>query len=47
MLGTDFPWYDLDRTVELVMELPVLSAGEKEEILGANAVRILNLPLDL
>lgn len=46
MLGTDFPWYDLDRTVELVMELPVLSAGEKEEILGANAVRILNLPVD-
>jgi len=46
MLGTDFPWYDLDRTVELVMELPLLSAREKEEILGANAVRILNLPVD-
>jgi len=44
MLGTDFPWYDLDRTVELVMALPMLSAGEKERILGANAVRILNLP---
>jgi predicted TIM-barrel fold metal-dependent hydrolase len=43
MLGTDFPWYDLDRTVELVMGLPVLSTAEKEEILGANAVRILNL----
>jgi uncharacterized protein len=46
MLGTDFPWYDLDRTVELVMALPVLSTGEKEEILGANAVRILDLPVD-
>ena len=34
MLGTDFPWYDLDRTVELVMRLPVLSTGEKEQILG-------------
>lgn len=44
MLGTDFPWYDLDRTVELVMALPMLSAEEKEPILGANAVRILNLP---
>ncbi len=43
MLGTDFPWYDLDRTVELVMRLPLLSTREKEEILGANAVRMLNL----
>jgi len=47
LLGTDFPWYDLDRTVELVMALPVLSAGEKEQILGANAVRLLDLPVDL
>jgi uncharacterized protein len=47
MLGTDFPWYDLDRTVELVMGLPLLSTGEKEEILGANAVRILDLPVHL
>jgi uncharacterized protein len=44
MLGTDFPWYDLDRTVELVMRLPLLSDGEKQGILGANAVRILELP---
>jgi predicted TIM-barrel fold metal-dependent hydrolase len=44
MLGTDFPWYDLDRTVELVMGLPLLATGEKREILGANAVRILDLP---
>ena len=45
MLGTDFPWYDLDRTVELVMKLPVLSTGEKEQILGANAVGLLDLPV--
>jgi len=45
MLGTDFPWYDLTRTVELVMKLPVLSAGEKERILGANAVDLLDLPV--
>ena len=43
MLGTDFPWYDLDRTVELVMNLPVLSMGEKQQILGANAVGTLDL----
>ena len=45
MLGTDFPWYDLDRTVEQVMDLPGLSGEEKEGILGANAVRILGLPV--
>jgi len=45
MLGTDFPWYDLDHTVELVLDLPVLSAEQKEAILGANAVRILGLPV--
>ena len=43
MLGTDFPWYDLDHTAERVMELPILSQEEKEGILGANAVRILGL----
>ena len=43
MLGTDFPWYDLDRTVDLVMALPGLSVGERESILGANAARILHL----
>jgi predicted TIM-barrel fold metal-dependent hydrolase len=45
MLGTDFPWYDLGRTVELVMSLPLLSTGEKEQILGANAVGRLALEL--
>jgi uncharacterized protein len=45
MLGTDFPWYDLDHTVELVMELPVLTTEQKEAILGENAVRILGLPV--
>ena len=43
MMGSDFPWYDLDHTVERIMELPVLSNEEKEGILGANAVRILGL----
>ena len=43
MMGSDFPWYDLDNTVDRVMALPVLSAEEKEGILGANAVEILGL----
>ena len=45
MLGTDFPWYDLDHTVERVMALPLLSREEKEGLLGANAIRILHLRL--
>jgi predicted TIM-barrel fold metal-dependent hydrolase len=45
MLGTDFPWYDLGRTVDLVMDLPLLATEEKEAILGANAARILRLPV--
>jgi uncharacterized protein len=45
MLGTDFPWYDLGRTVDLVMGLPVLGTEEKEAILGTNAARILRLPV--
>jgi predicted TIM-barrel fold metal-dependent hydrolase len=43
MLGTDFPWYDLGRTVDLVMDLPLLGTEEKESILGMNAARILRL----
>ena len=43
MMGSDFPWYDIDHTVARIMELPVLSLEEKEGILGANALRILDL----
>lgn len=43
MMGSDFPWYDLDQTVERVLELPILSSAEKEAILGTNALRILGL----
>ncbi len=42
-MGSDYPWYDLDHTVERVMELPLLSAEEKEGIIGANAMAILKL----
>ncbi len=43
MMGSDYPWYDLDNTVDRVMALPLLSAEEKEGILGANAQSILDL----
>ncbi len=43
MMGSDFPWYDLDRSVDRVMDLPLLSNEQKEGIIGANAVRILGL----
>ena len=42
-MGSDFPWYDLDRTVEQVMALPVLSEEEKEGMLGAYAVEALGI----
>ena len=43
MMGSDFPWYDLDNTVDRVMSLPLLAVEEKERILGANAKEILGL----
>ena len=45
MLGTDFPWYDLAETANRVMDLPLLSREQKTAILGANAARILRLPV--
>jgi predicted TIM-barrel fold metal-dependent hydrolase len=41
MMGSDFPWYDIHRTVERVRELPLLTNDQKELILGANAVEFL------
>ena len=43
MMGSDFPWYDPDHSIDRVMSLPVLSGEEKEGIVGANAVEILGL----
>lgn len=43
MMGSDFPWYDLDHTIDRVLELPRLSSEEKTGILGTNAVTILGL----
>lgn len=42
-MGSDFPWYDLQHTVERVLDLPILSQEEKEGIMGANAETILGL----
>jgi len=44
MLGTDFPWYDLDRTADQVLDLPLLAEEQKAGILGANAARLLRIP---
>ena len=43
MLGSDFPWYDPTKTVDRVLSLPGLGAGEKAAILGGTAVRVLGL----
>ena len=42
-MGSDFPWYDLDHSVDLVSEMPGLSAEQKEAVLGQNAISVLNL----
>jgi predicted TIM-barrel fold metal-dependent hydrolase len=47
LFGTDFPWYDVESTIDQVMDLPHLSRDEKEAILGANAIRTLGLEVDL
>ncbi|HLI43960.1 MAG TPA: amidohydrolase family protein [Acidimicrobiales bacterium] len=43
MLGSDYPWYDPLATLSKVGDLPGLSAGEKEAIIGGNARRILGI----
>ncbi len=45
MMGSDFPWYDIDRTVELVLELPGLTSAEQAAILGENAARYFDLAI--
>ena len=43
LFGTDFPWYQVDRTVDQVMALPHLCDEERALILGVNAVNYLGL----
>jgi uncharacterized protein len=46
LFGTDFPWYELDRTIDQLMGLPHLSDEERRGILGENAVRRMGLVLE-
>jgi predicted TIM-barrel fold metal-dependent hydrolase len=43
MMGSDFPWYDIDVTVEKIRGLPGLTDTERDAILGGNAVRFFRL----
>ncbi len=43
LFGTDFPWYELERTVDQLMALPHLSDEERRGILGENAIRRMGL----
>ena len=45
MMGSDFPWYDIDHTVGRVLALPGLSAEKMDDILGENAIRFFRLSL--
>jgi uncharacterized protein len=45
LFGTDFPWYELDRTVDQLMNLPHLSDEERRGILGENAIRRMGLTM--
>lgn len=41
MLGSDFPWYGLDDSVNRILDLPGLAPWEQDLILGENALRLL------
>ena len=43
MLGSDFPWYDPNRTADRVASLPGLGSGERAAILGETAARVFRL----
>ena len=43
LFGSDFPWYELDASIELLDRLPMLADGEKAAIAGLNAARLLGM----
>ena len=43
--GSDFPWYSIERTAQLVMDLPHLAQEQRLGILGRNAIENLGLPV--
>lgn len=42
-LGSDYPWYDIEHSLEALMGLPLLSEEEKHRIMGENARRFFDL----
>lgn len=45
MMGSDFPWCDIDHTVDVVLDLPGLTSAEKHAIIGENAARFFQLSI--
>ena len=43
LFGSDFPWYELDASIELLDRLPLLTDEEKAAIAGLNAARLLGI----
>ena len=43
LFGSDFPWYELDASIELLDRLPLLTDEEKAAIAGHNAARMLGI----
>jgi predicted TIM-barrel fold metal-dependent hydrolase len=43
MMGSDFPWYDIDHTVARIFELPGLGETEACLIVGENAASLLRI----
>lgn len=43
LFGSDYPWYDLDASIEALDRLPKLADEEKAAIAGLNAARLLGL----
>ena len=43
MMGSDFPWYDLNDIILRIRNLPILSSDDKQAILGLNAARTLGV----
>jgi len=41
MMGSDFPWYELDHSIDRVISLRLPSNQEKEAMIGADALEIL------
>ena len=43
VFGSDFPWYDLDASIDRLDRLPLLTDDEKAAIAGLNAARLLGM----